>query len=129
MASGGTAPQAPAPHALAAVDRTRHVKYFLNHLSLLPGPYDGADQQRLSLVYFAVSAVDLLGAVEQLDRRRIVDYVYALQLTAEEAEAPGGPGVECCGFRGGTSLGLPFPSGDAAACSVAQTARLEIPFA
>ena len=41
-------------------DRERHIKYFAHHLVQLPYPYSSLDTNRLTLVHFAVHALDLL---------------------------------------------------------------------
>ncbi|KAK9480925.1 terpenoid cyclases/protein prenyltransferase alpha-alpha toroid [Lipomyces japonicus] len=41
----------------------RHVAYFRRCLSLLPYPYTAVDSSRLALVFFAISALDILGAL------------------------------------------------------------------
>lgn len=46
------------------LDTKRHTAFWLRHLRLLPRPYTSADTQRMTLAYFALSALDLLGAVE-----------------------------------------------------------------
>lgn len=56
----------------------------------------------MSLAFFALSSLDLLGALDRVDeptRREYVDWVYAQQ-------HPKG------GFRGGPFVGLPVSEGD-----------------
>ncbi|KAN0062761.1 geranylgeranyl transferase type-1 subunit beta [Thecaphora frezii] len=81
------------------LQRRKHVAFYLRHLSMLPQPYTSADGQRMTLAYFALSSLDLLGAVEEKlkpeERSEYVDWIYEQQCPAEL----GG------GFRGGPSIG------------------------
>lgn len=104
MASGG-GEQATAATAAAAAkfDRRKHVGFYLRHLSMLPEPYTSADSQRMTLGFFALSALDLLGAVteklSEQDRREYADWIYEQQCPADH----GG------GFRGGPSIHAVVP--------------------
>ena len=51
-------------------------------------------------IYFAVVALDLLGALHEVDREGIISYVYSLQVS-------GGAG-RSAGFVGSGYLGFPF---------------------
>ncbi|EPQ26672.1 uncharacterized protein PFL1_05652 [Pseudozyma flocculosa PF-1] len=88
----------------SGLERRRHVAFYLRHLSMLPQPYTSADSQRLTLAYFALSSLDLLGAIEgkisQADRAEYADWIYEQQCSAER----GG------GFRGGPGVGSAVPS-------------------
>lgn len=87
-------------------DRQRHVKYFTACLNSLPDAYNKLDTNRMTLVHFAVQALDLLGALPDdytcfeeddtkhaiLDKHAIIEWIYGLQM-------PDG------GFCGGSFLG------------------------
>lgn len=85
-------------------DRDRHIKYFSHHLLKLPFPYSSLDTNRLTLVHFAVHALDMLGVWDDddlvqklgLNKQQIIDWIYGLQVTEPE---------EYAGFKGGTFLG------------------------
>lgn len=47
--------------------RTRHVKYFKRCLTSLPEQYISLDLNRMTLLYFCVVALDLLGALEEVN--------------------------------------------------------------
>jgi hypothetical protein len=87
-----------------AFDRERHIKYFAHHLIQLPFPYSSLDTNRLTLVHFAVHALDMLGVWDDddqvsqlsLNKQSIIDWIYGLQVTGSAASA---------GFKGGTFLG------------------------
>lgn len=77
----------------------QHVGFFLRFLGVVPKQYASLDTSRLMMVYFSLSALDVLGALGRVgpeERARIVDWVYSNQvvLVAERN------GVRCGGFLG-----------------------------
>eukprot|EP01137_Pigoraptor_chileana_P008009 Opistho-2@54328 len=93
--------------------RDTHVKYFKRCLQLLPHHYTSLDVNRLTVAYFCLSGLDILGAIDTLPgKKEIIDWIYNLQIARDPADPA--KNAARCGFRGGTSLGLPFdPSGEA----------------
>lgn len=61
--------------------KERHVKYFQKSSILLPHHYTQLDSSRLTALYFIVVGLDMLGAVEQVNREQVIDYVYRHQLS------------------------------------------------
>ncbi len=62
-------------------DIPRSIKYFMYNLQLLPEAYTGAETNRLTLCYFCVSALDLLGAIDKIpSKQHIIDWIYNLQI-------------------------------------------------
>lgn len=59
----------------------QHLKYWLRCFkTLIPSHYTSADSSRLSLVYFTISALDILGyEFSQLDRSNSIAWIYSLQ--------------------------------------------------
>jgi geranylgeranyl transferase type-1 subunit beta len=100
---------------LPPITREKHIKYFLRTLMMLPEPYSGVDTTRLSVVYFCVSALDIMGALDKVPRDDIVAWIYSLQVI------PNPDDLESfwsnCGFRGGSSMGVAFDTKGAAASS------------
>ena len=98
---------------MAAVifDRERHMKYFAHHLVQLPYPYSSLDTNRLTLVHFAVHALDMLKVWDDetlltklsLNKQSIIDWIYNLLVTEP---------IEHAGFKGGTFLGGSFIGGN-----------------
>jgi len=88
--------------------KTSHVDYFLATLHRgLPEFYASLDTSRLSAVYFSVVGLDLLGALEALGeegKRNIIEYIYAMQIPADETGTYPGH----CGFVGSSYMGQPF---------------------
>ncbi|VDK65365.1 unnamed protein product [Cylicostephanus goldi] len=64
----------------------KHVKFLIRHLNVFPEQYCTLDTNRLTLLFFAVSALDLLGELDNLltEERRtsIIDWIYRLQVTS-----------------------------------------------
>jgi len=57
----------------------RHAAYFRKHLQNLPTPYKTMDTNRLTLLYFCVSGLDLLDLLGEVDTAAIIRYIYSLQ--------------------------------------------------
>jgi hypothetical protein len=74
------------PAAMADFSYRRHVEYFLDVLlEQLPSPYQESDPNRVTIAYFAISALDLLNALNQasdrlLKKSRIGDQLNFLDL-------------------------------------------------
>ena len=64
----------------ARIDLAAHAKYFLRCLELLPAPYASLDTNRLTVAYFCVSGLDVLGCLERVDAPRIISWIYSLQV-------------------------------------------------
>jgi geranylgeranyl transferase type-1 subunit beta len=78
------------------------VAFFERHLMMLPDAYSALDTSRLTVMYFALSALDLLGAVDGYPQERktqLVDFIYALQVLPSDQD------VRRCGFRGSPHAG------------------------
>ena len=79
-------------------DKAKHVKFWKRCSTLLPQDYQSSDASRLSLGFFIVAALDLLGVLETeisaSERQGWIDWIYSCQ-------------VHTGGFRGfpGTNLG------------------------
>ncbi len=67
-----------------AFETKRHIGYLLHHLRSIPVQMTTLDTNRLTLLYFVVSALDLLCALDNPgERQPIIDYVYAHQVVPE----------------------------------------------
>lgn len=98
MTSVAAAPTPPPPLAL---NRKRTVAYFLYHLRMLPTAYDGLDTNRMTALYFCLSALDLLSALGHLEqpKEHIIEWIYSLQVlpTLPTVNAVGEGGEERAG--------------------------------
>ena len=84
---------------LPAFDRQRHIAFFSSSLRKLPQGYSKLDTNRLTLVHFAVHALDLLDALHVVSKADIIEWIYSLQLTSDEHP------IHYVGFKGGSFLG------------------------
>ena len=94
-----------------ALDVSRAIKYFMYNLQLLPQAYTGAETNRMTLCYFCVSALDLLGSLDKIrDKQTIIEWIYNLQIVPGELQGDGGkPDFwQHSGFIGGTFMGGAF---------------------
>eukprot|EP00850_Spirogloea_muscicola_P021340 SM000245S08179 [mRNA] locus=s245:147391:150854:+ [translate_table: standard] len=94
----------------AGFNRAAHVEYLRTALGGLPTPYEGQEVNRLTLAYLAVVGLDVLGALDQVDKVAVEDWVYSLQVLPaphSELEGDAGPSI-VYGFRGSPSAGIPY---------------------
>lgn len=68
-----------------SLNKPRHVKYWLRCLkTCLPTDYTSTDLSRVTLGFFSIAAIDILGELRKLaaedDRTRWIDWVYSNQL-------------------------------------------------
>ena len=78
--------------------RDKHIMFFQQCLKGLPEQHVVADTSRLTIAYFAVSGLDLLGAIDSVDKNKLIQWIYSLQLTPNGNEEQSD-----CGFRGAAS--------------------------
>lgn len=70
MANSEDSRQQQQPATMADFSYRRHVEYFLDVLlEQLPSPYQESDPNRVTIAYFAISALDLLNALDQASDR------------------------------------------------------------
>ncbi|KAL7749868.1 Geranylgeranyl transferase type-1 subunit beta [Sorochytrium milnesiophthora] len=87
-----------------------HVRFLRNHLRVLPQDYTRGDTSRMSLLYFCLTGLDTLGAMDILsvaDKRALVEWIYAQQVLPNQQDISQATNIACCGFRGGS-----FTTGD-----------------
>lgn len=82
----------------------QHVKYFMRFLNILPSSLSSHDTTRVTIAYFSVVGLDILGATESLSdeqRNKIIDWLYTLQVH------PGEDGdMSVCGFQGSSTVNI-----------------------
>lgn len=62
-------------------------KYLKNMANVLPAPYASQDSNRLTLIYFVVSSLDLVGKLDLVDRKQIIDFIYSQQVLPDSSDA------------------------------------------
>lgn len=97
-------------------NRDRHLCYLQMMLEVLPTYYQREDINRITLAYFAVSGLGVLGGLHLVDKERVINWVLSLQAHAkDETELESG---QFYGFHGSKSSQFdssnnegPIPSG------------------
>ncbi|CAI5441677.1 unnamed protein product [Caenorhabditis angaria] len=63
----------------------KHVAFLIRHLNVFPEAYNSLDSNQITLLYFALSGLDLLGELDSLlsptRRQEYIDWIYRLQFT------------------------------------------------
>ncbi|XP_049848672.1 geranylgeranyl transferase type-1 subunit beta-like [Schistocerca gregaria] len=81
-------------------DKRRVIRNLLKMVRELPEVYDSEDSNRMTFLYFALSGLDVMGAIGELEESgRLVEWVYAQQVLPI-GEGMEGVEVARCGFRG-----------------------------
>lgn len=94
--------------------KRKHIKYFLAHLEQLPYHYTSQDQNRITLVYFAIFGLDILGALDFISPKRkqeIIEWVYSLRVIPSKSSDNSfdkNQKTEFSGFHGGSFMGEEF---------------------
>lgn len=79
-------------------NKEKLIKFFMRSLYVIPAHYQGQDPNRLTLLYFTVSGLDILGALDKIENpKAIIDWVYSLQVLPSSSD----PGAN-------THLHIPF---------------------
>ncbi|XP_012555341.1 geranylgeranyl transferase type-1 subunit beta isoform X1 [Hydra vulgaris] len=86
--------------------REKHIKYFLRCLQCLPIPYSSLDTSRMTVLFFCLSGLDLLNALERIknEHQNIINWIYSLQILPKNDES----NTTKCGFRGSPFLGSKY---------------------
>eukprot|EP00039_Didymoeca_costata_P002271 m.58852 g.58852 ORF g.58852 m.58852 type:complete len:425 (-) comp11203_c0_seq1:19-1293(-) len=88
----------------------RHAKYFGRYLKLMPEFAQQGDCQRMTMVFFALSALDLLGVLDKTisgqKRAQFIDWIYSLQVVPDIKGKETNPGR--FGFQGARDMGSRF---------------------
>jgi prenyltransferase beta subunit len=68
------------------VDLKRLVLFLERSISVLSDRYTSQESNRLTLVYFAVSALDLIDRLDLIQHRKtaIIDFIYSLQVLPDQ---------------------------------------------
>ncbi|ORX88579.1 geranylgeranyl transferase type-1 subunit beta-like protein [Basidiobolus meristosporus CBS 931.73] len=87
----------------------KHVKFFKRSLEFLPYQYSSADTNRMTLGYFCINGLDLLGKLDILSeeqKKGYIEWIYAQQIHPD----PNSPDENkpICGFRGSPFAGSPY---------------------
>uniref|UniRef100_A0AAY4DFF7 Geranylgeranyl transferase type-1 subunit beta n=1 Tax=Denticeps clupeoides TaxID=299321 RepID=A0AAY4DFF7_9TELE len=84
--------------------RDRHVKFFQRCLQVLPERYSSLETSRLTIVFFALSGLDVLDALDVVNKPSLTEWIYSLQVLPTDDQSNLGR----CGFRGSSHIGVPY---------------------
>uniref|UniRef100_A0A6Q2ZC20 Prenyltransferase alpha-alpha toroid domain-containing protein n=1 Tax=Esox lucius TaxID=8010 RepID=A0A6Q2ZC20_ESOLU len=84
--------------------KDRHVRFFQRCLQVLPERYSSLETSRLTIVFFALSGLDVLDSLDVIDKPSLIEWVYSLQVLPIEDQSNLGR----CGFRGSSHIGVPY---------------------
>jgi geranylgeranyl transferase type-1 subunit beta len=90
-------------HTTRKMEKTKHTKYFSRCLFLLPAQATSYDGNRLSIVYFCLSGLDLLGTLDQFiktdeQRKEYIEWIYKQVVESGEGFR-GSPTFKLCGHE------------------------------
>uniref|UniRef100_A0A8C1VZK8 Geranylgeranyl transferase type-1 subunit beta n=1 Tax=Cyprinus carpio TaxID=7962 RepID=A0A8C1VZK8_CYPCA len=86
--------------------RERHVHFFQRCLHVLPERYAPYETRRLTIVFFALSGLDVLDALDVVDKPGLIEWIYSLQVLPTDDKS----NLSRCGFRGSSHIGVPYNS-------------------
>jgi geranylgeranyl transferase type-1 subunit beta len=81
----------------------RFLKYCAN---VLPSKYEAQEVNRLTLAYFVINALNLLGQLHVVERATTIDWIYSLQVVPDAADPE--RNAHNFGFRGSPFYGTKF---------------------
>ncbi|CAF90463.1 unnamed protein product, partial [Tetraodon nigroviridis] len=84
--------------------KDRHVRFFQRTLQVLPERYASLETTRLTIVFFALSGLDVLDALDAVDKNVMIEWIYSLQVLPTEDQS----NLSRCGFRGSSYMGIPY---------------------
>ncbi|PKI74708.1 hypothetical protein CRG98_005035 [Punica granatum] len=94
------------PPARSFFDREKHVAYLEMMYQMLPHHYQSQEINRLTLAYFVISGLDLLNALDRVDKDAVAEWVLSLQAyPRRKDELQNG---EFYGFHGSRSSQFPL---------------------
>ncbi|KAL3655862.1 hypothetical protein CASFOL_000258 [Castilleja foliolosa] len=97
-------------------ERDRHIFYLEMMYQMMPSAYQGQEINRLTLAYFVVSGLDILSALDRIDKEAVINWVLSLQAhpksetTLENGEFYGFHGSRSSQFQSNDN-GAAIPNG------------------
>ncbi|KAJ3450628.1 geranylgeranyl transferase type-1 subunit beta [Anaeramoeba flamelloides] len=87
-------------------NRRAHIEYFNLYLNMLPQPIQSMESNRMTILYFAISGLDMLGATDRIKSKEVIEWVYAQQIVPDSKDE--NKLSENCGFRCGPLFGCDY---------------------
>lgn len=66
------------------LNKALHVKFLHYMYNVLPEPYSSQDCNRLTLMYFVIGGLDLLGELDKYDKKNVIEFVYNFQVLPDK---------------------------------------------
>lgn len=89
------------------IDKPRLVNFLKSGLDALPSFIQCEENNRLTLIYFIISSLDMVDSLHVIkDKGSVIDYIYNLQLNPNKVEPE--KNADRVGFRGSPWIGVPF---------------------
>ncbi|XP_019855708.1 PREDICTED: geranylgeranyl transferase type-1 subunit beta-like isoform X2 [Amphimedon queenslandica] len=85
----------------------KHVRYFSRCLDILPTQCQSLDANRMTILFFCLSGLDVLDNLSVIDDQRgseIIEWIYSQQVLPDQSDESS---LSKCGFRGSSFLGVP----------------------
>lgn len=86
-------------------DKERHIRFLDMMYELLPSDYQSQEINHLTLAYFTISSLDILGTLDQVDKEAVASWVLSFQVHPKD-QAEFGNG-QFFGFLGSRSSQFP----------------------
>ncbi|CAO3626725.1 unnamed protein product [Cunninghamella blakesleeana] len=88
--------------------RDKHIQYFLSNLKMLPSAYTDTETNRMTLAYFCLGGLELLGVLDTVisdqNKQDWINWIYSQQIVPSDD----GQNYPHCGFRGSSWSGRSF---------------------
>lgn len=93
---------------MSRLEKEKLFRFIDRGLGILPERFVKQESNRLTIVYFGLSSLDVLSSLDRVDdlRDAIIDFVYSLQVLPDKSQDP--PNMARCGFRGSPLIGCPW---------------------
>ncbi|KAI8388720.1 terpenoid cyclases/protein prenyltransferase alpha-alpha toroid [Radiomyces spectabilis] len=92
-------------------DFDKHINYFLSNLRMLPSAYTETETNRMTLAFFCLAGLELLGATDKVisdqNKHDWIDWIYAQQILPTK-DNENELNKTHCGFRGSSWSGRSF---------------------
>lgn len=66
--------------SMESMNKDLHVTFIEMMYHLLPNPYESQEINHLTLAYFVVSSLDILNALQKVDKEAIANWVLSFQV-------------------------------------------------
>ncbi|XP_050349743.1 geranylgeranyl transferase type-1 subunit beta [Nymphalis io] len=89
----------------------QHVKYLMRYLNVLPPSMSTHDTTRVTIAYFSVLGMDVLGSITSMSlelQSRIIEWLYRLQVQPNKENGD----MLACGFQCSSTINIDFESGN-----------------